>query len=469
MIVLAATGGCLYNISNRIIYLGGNPKSTTISSAYMSSITFPAVTICNLNTLTRSYAVQQNLSSLLKSVIFFTDPFSPNDTVCEDVLADSNIDPALSFGKALFYGRNNFNSFVTECAFLGRECTEDDFMPSFTQLGYCYTFNSGHNSKFEEIEPKTTIGTGTRHGLRLLLNISQDDYAFPTNFDAGVKIAVHPQGEPADPDDIGIAVSPGMNAFIAVRAATFSDTSSTRTCQETDQVNDLNFLEQFYNYSVQACNIDCLYTSIADTCNCTDTEGLSPSREPYRSLPECQATDFCCELSPYAAPPVCSCPLACEYTAYSLSSSYSAFPANFLIDPTLELLEFPVENLTAQERRQIIRDNIIAVNVYFETLNVQVLMTSDLYDIVALLSDIGGQLGLFIGASVISVVEFVVWCFDEAKDRTCRLSDRKTQSAFQMRKKMGEIDTGDLERKDDAIKIGNLVKADQSDTGYQDS
>lgn len=51
--------------------------------------------------------------------------------------------------------------------------------------------------------------------------------------------------------------------------------------------------------------------------------------------------------------------------------------------------------------------------------------TSSSYTVVALLSDIGGQLGLFLGSSVISILEFVTWIMDEIKDRVFGINDQK--------------------------------------------
>ena len=66
---------------------------------------------------------------------------------------------------------------------------------------------------------------------------------------------------------------------------------------------------------------------------------------------------------------------------------------------------------------QIFPTDFLALNVYFETLNIKTQTTSNAYSFIALLSDIGGQLGLFLGVSVISIMEFGTWIVDEIKDR----------------------------------------------------
>ena len=82
--------------------------------------------------------------------------------------------------------------------FSGRVCNASHFTPVFTKLGLCYTFNAGENETVLFAE-----STGTRSGLSLVINIHQSEYVSSDNFDAGVKVAVHPQTEPPLPDDIG--------------------------------------------------------------------------------------------------------------------------------------------------------------------------------------------------------------------------------------------------------------------------
>ncbi|ESN98359.1 hypothetical protein HELRODRAFT_177243 [Helobdella robusta] len=53
------------------------------------------------------------------------------------------------------------------------------------------------------------------------------------------------------------------------------------------------------------------------------------------------------------------------------------------------------------------KDNLLTVEIYFEEFNFQVLSESPSYEVAQFLSDIGGILGLYLGMSFMSVVEFV--------------------------------------------------------------
>ncbi|VDN19529.1 unnamed protein product [Cylicostephanus goldi] len=50
--------------------------------------------------------------------------------------------------------------------------------------------------------------------------------------------------------------------------------------------------------------------------------------------------------------------------------------------------------------------NTLLVEIYYERMNHQVLTESPSYSLVNLVSDIGGQVGLFLGMSIISLLEF---------------------------------------------------------------
>ena len=148
------------------------------------------------------------------------------------------------------------------CVFAGRVCNASHFTPVFTKLGLCYTFNAGENETVHFAE-----STGTRSGLSLLLNIHQSEYVSSDNFDAGVKVAVHPQTEPPLPDDIGVGVPPGRNAFISLRQKDILD-NTRRNCQGKSETSSFDFLRNKYNYSTSSCLVDCLLTSISENCGC---------------------------------------------------------------------------------------------------------------------------------------------------------------------------------------------------------
>ncbi|XP_064649409.1 uncharacterized protein LOC135501299 isoform X2 [Lineus longissimus] len=75
------------------------------------------------------------------------------------------------------------------------------------------------------------------------------------------------------------------------------------------------------------------------------------------------------------------------------------------------------------------RNNFLSMDVYFSELNYELIQQQAAYDIIALLSDIGGSLGLFLGASAISLFELVdLFLFNYAKKKKKENEIRRRQS-----------------------------------------
>ena len=53
--------------------------------------------------------------------------------------------------------------------------------------------------------------------------------------------------------------------------------------------------------------------------------------------------------------------------------------------------------------------NILFISTFFDTLNVEMQTTRGVFSLGALLADIGGDVGLFLRLSVISILEFGSW------------------------------------------------------------
>ena len=419
ILFLTALGVCLYTIIDRILLLASKPTATTISLQRERRLTFPAVTICTLNPVSQAYLQERNLLEFIRNVVDF------DNGPCMQSLENVTVEEGFDFYTLLRDGRHPAEDLFLDCQFEGRRCTHADFLLTITRLGFCYTFNSGRNGTTVEL----TDGAGTSHGLQLVLNISQDTYTGSRRQEAGVKIAVHQQGVPGEPDDIGIGVPPGRNAFISLRERVVIDKSSNRTCQ--DNAVTYNFLQEEYDYSVSACALDCFFSNIANNCNCTEPDIWTP-RDPdlFAVNRMCGAEDSCCVGEQYYTHQDCvpNCPQLCSYTAYSISTSYSAFPTASAFQ--LETLGGNIGFDPTDFNLSYLQNNILAVNIYFEDLNVEREITRNSYTIVSLLADIGGQLGLFIGAGILTIIELCIWIVDEVKDRCCGVSERKLVGWF---------------------------------------
>ncbi len=427
VIVLGASTGCLYNISNRIFYLAGGPTATTLSLERQNNLTFPAISVCNLNHYRRdvSDSIHPELGRTLRNA-FYTEESECNYIV-HDLVERANLSN-LTLSYLTDVSRDPIESFIEACFFSGRRCSYKDFEPISTDTGYCYTFNIQ--------EPfKSSTSTGVRAGLYLALNINQSQYVSSSSFDAGVKVVVHPQNEPPRPEDTGVGVPPGTNSFIGVRQKNIIDNTQRRCLVDTESYN-FDFLP--FDYSTIACGYDCLLVSIAENCGCNY---IPPISNRFNSLPECVLSDLCCAQEQQRVTIDCDCQSSCSTTIYETYNSYSGFPALYIQEDLAELLNISLTDISSDS---------LSVNVYFETLNIETQTTDSSYGVVALLSDIGGQLGLFLGVSVISIMEFGTWIIDEIKSRL--FGDKFSERKLCVCCKRKTIETDNVRHFDSALK-----------------
>ena len=411
--------GCCYTTVDRILHYVSVPTATTVSTVHARSIQFPAITLCNTNSFRKSYLERKNLTELVQSAFQLVITNSSN--FLDEYQNQCSAQKATTAGNATFRqvaveGGQKLEDFVIDCNFVGLPCSiKEEFIPTLTELGLCYTFNSGQNYPLRQVH-----GSGYRHDLEVVLNIEQHQYGATVDNDAGVRVTVHNPEHPPQPLERGISIPPGKGAFISLGARTFEDKSETKTCKAPRSPAEFDFLRN-YNYSFPACLKDCLLRDIADTCQCIDNVIQPLTDGPYAHLPLCNISQLCCVLATLTITEECFCTAECTYTSYDVSTSYSAYPA--LVD---------IEKVAEQYNTtpDIVQHSFIKVHIYFEQLTTIAEVTVRSYGIGSLLSDIGGELGLFLGASIISLTELLTWMLDEIKDRCFGINEKRVMDGI---------------------------------------
>ncbi|KAJ8016288.1 hypothetical protein DPEC_G00005640 [Dallia pectoralis] len=283
----------------------------------------------------------------------------------------------------------------------------------FTRYGKCYTFNAGSDGH----TPLITTKGGMGNGLELMLDIQQDEYlpvwgeTDETSFEAGIKVQIHSQEEPSFIDQLGFGVAPGFQTFVS--------------CQEQRliylpppwgdcKVTPLDS-EFFESYSISACRIDCETRYLVENCNCRMVH--MPGDAPYCTpelYKECAdpALDFLVERDN----DFCVCETPCNMTRYSKELSFVKIPSK-------ASAKYLAKKYNKSE--QYIADNILVLDIFFEALNYETIEQKKAYEVAGLLGDIGGQMGLFIGASILSILELFDYIYEVIKYKLCRCSDKK--------------------------------------------
>lgn len=446
LLFLAATVGCVYNISTQIMFLAGSPTTTEVRFERRDSLPFPAVTICNQSPLNQTALDEKYNASVAMFFSCAIDTFyagtgSSNatnvhahiDSYCGEKSGITSAELQLTISDILKATAFEAEKFIVRCSYNGDasfgECSYKNFTQVATNNGHCYTFNQnflyrcegGHNLGSGQM----VNGAGQRFGLSVWVNIDQANY--PTTLPyAGALIELHRSEIPPRPLQLGFSIPPGLTAFAGLQ---FRKDTFSKCRQSAPQMN-------FYDeYTISTCVLNNLFTRVANKCGCIAPGAPSPC--PSSSLAQRNITAQCtlnqmgCYFDAFldisGGGGDDNCEQECSSEEYASTLSYASFPA------TMYMKELAPNNSSTNKQ------NLVALEVYFEDLVVQLVDEQPAYDAFRLIADIGGQLGLFLGVSLLSVTEFLTWLLDEAKDRLlfCKAARRKSRrnELFSQKKK----------------------------------
>ncbi|XP_018613414.1 acid-sensing ion channel 1C isoform X3 [Scleropages formosus] len=411
---------------NRLHYLLSYPAVTKIHMVWARSMSFPAVTLCNQNLF--------RMSSLTKDDLYHSgywlDLLHVNHSVNRRTLSTLRDDRKQSLLSLLDFSQyappprfnttemvdrlgHQLEDMLLECKFQGENCTYKNFTPVYTRYGKCYTFNSGLDGN----PLLTTLKGGTGNGLEIMLDIQQDEYlpvwgeTDETSYEAGIKVQIHSQDEPPFIDQLGFGVAPGFQTFVSCQQQLLQYLPPPwGDCKSTPIDSEF-----FSTYSITACRIDCETRYLVENCNCrmVHMPGTSSvcTPEQYKDCAD-PALDFLVEKDNN----YCVCETPCNMTRYGKELSMVKIPSK-------ASAKYLAKKFNKTE--QYIADNILVLDIFFEALNYEKIEQKKAYEVAGLLGDIGGQMGLFIGASVLTILEIFDYLYEVFKDKVLGFFIRK--------------------------------------------
>lgn len=389
---------------------------------------FPSITICNTNN------IQANkIKSFYNHDEFIQDlvnrskrhdillPFESYSTYWSYGIENATyILKTRAASKALFPGKID-----GWCTFRSAfNCTESDFADAFHHaiIGVCKTFN--HNGKYQQISP------GPLSGLTMKLFINQSNYAGMAPFDngAGVSIIVHPQDVFPDSIDNGILLQAGTLTRVVINRRVIKRLphpypSKCENRRGTDLLPG--------RYSVQNCFKSFLHAISYTKCGLLDSVVPINLKKDGRDIPAKfqppaikldKADQAACMLKHYreamSGNVKWDCPLPCEEEKFSLSISSSTWPSRADMEyyrPTLGIL-LNKTDIT----EEYIYDNMLSVQIFFESMDYEEIVEVPARTDASLLGSLGGAIGLFIGASLYSVLELLAFVAKTIIKYCCR-------------------------------------------------
>jgi hypothetical protein len=419
--ILLSSGCCAYMVNRTISsYLEFDVVSKFSVINEIPSM-FPTLTFCNIQPFTtvegqifiEDISKKYNLKSF--SAIFNLD-LQSQFYLWTFLLQSNAIVLNATERKKLGY---TFNEMIISCYFETEKCTESDFDYFYSKLyGNCYKFNSGWNSNGHEIPSKTMSKTGKLMGLKLELFLGfNTSIGFIDRF-RGARIIISNRFLPLSIFD-GFDVPLGQETNIHLKReqinrleAPYSDCITNKSIIESKYVKILNSNGNMYRQT--DCIDLCFQVYLIENCKCfeptvynfsynrpcTDIKDNYCLMGSYANFTKKESTYFndCLKL----------CPSECNSVIYSYSSSTSTYPSRAYAE---ELAHLPVIKNKFINKSEIsyekIKENILQVNVFYDTTIVTVKDEVPKMSIEDLVSNIGGTLGLLIGISLLSFIEIL--------------------------------------------------------------
>lgn len=189
------------------------PFSTAKSVKYNQSLTFPAVSLCNLNDMRHSRMLGTKLHQAI-------------------LRRDRNISSQLSgneYKETIRRANHRLEDMLFDCRIDGTDCSSSDFSRFYHKQGdKCFTFNSGTPGyKFVQINK-----IGPQHALEMTINIEFWDY-YDDAVQSGVHLILHGQEETPVTMQ-GEMISPGYITYVEVKKQMVSTGYEYSSKSETD-------------------------------------------------------------------------------------------------------------------------------------------------------------------------------------------------------------------------------------------
>jgi len=303
----------------------------------------------------------------------------------------------------------SINESIIDCEFNSQQCNLSEFeIVDYTDTTgeTCYRFNSKHNAFNQTNSVKNTTRSDSTTGLNLYIytNESYRNGLFK------LAVFIHNQSDWFTTDrayntEDGLMVSSGITTFSIDREFIINLSKPYNDCAKQDTNRFYSKYFQYFirnnlNYKQKDCIDYCIEEYVKLECNC--------------SL-KCEGNNIECKNSlideirnketPIPSECLSGCPIECDSANYKISPYYVGGLTSKLVNEK----NFMIKN---GETLEEFKQNLVYISVYYSSLEykkIEQIPKTELFDLV---SNIGGTLGLFIGVSFLSFIEFFELIFE---------------------------------------------------------
>ncbi|CAF0858103.1 unnamed protein product [Adineta ricciae] len=409
------TGIMIYFITQSIIAYFGYPTQTSVSFVVQRTQPFPAVSFCNYAPI--------RFDKFIGPFINYTNSRNVTDTNDTSTITFTQSGYIRDFIQILFNSGQSVTQYLftlddmlLACIYNGGSCSKSDFSSFISPVhGYCYTFNAKSRSGNQTIRQTTQGGSSGVFQLRLYAHSNQYVPFVSDDVSVGIVIMVHDNDQLPLIDIEGIQLASGgrhklsykkrTNQLLPAPYSECTDKISLPMQALFDRYGDAD-----YSYSQTICYSICTQTFIYHECNCVHPEKFT-TRTIMRPDPCYSAAADRLVNTDSLWNQYCSdCSEACTSSDFTITPS----SASTLSNEYAYIYKFAVENMSvplpadwATSWINWMRKDYISVDIVTETNLVETYTQDPSIGPVDLISNIGGNTGLWIGISFLSLMELV--------------------------------------------------------------
>ncbi|KAK5646215.1 hypothetical protein RI129_004679 [Pyrocoelia pectoralis] len=393
----------------------------------MENVPFPAVTICNSNLAPKNVpylSVDKDVTCSQNKISFIPPDRKSNQL---EYIKEFLLNVSQPCKKMLQTCKWNYGA--------NASC-EDYFNVIATNEGICCTFNmiplkhilryperSELNPSFRahseyrpedwspskgyskdapfNVTPFRSPGPGSIAGLTFTLDADIENYSCSDGYSDGVKILLHNPTQLPNMQNYGFLLPFGYEIQIVYKPIIYDYLPSFEALDFNKRMcyfRNERYLRFYRSYSNNNCRMECLANKTLKECGCV------PFYCPKANdTPICLAANESCvsivkELFEQITEneDSCKCKPTCFQVEYDKVMSYGEITDKFQRKGYLK-----------KKTIDYIRDNIIVVHVFYEITEFSRFTKQEVYGISDMISSVGGILGLFLGFSLLSIVEIV--------------------------------------------------------------
>ncbi|KAF8790660.1 FMRFamide-activated amiloride-sensitive sodium like protein [Argiope bruennichi] len=434
VVLLVGILGCSYEVYRFLTLYFQYPVVITLEVQNTWKQNFPAVTVCNLNRIPVFYydcLLNQN-KSVEECMDYCTsrggyrseETFRPvlPSAIKRYASCSSNFDGVFSKERSQslqFLNRylslskeqrsklgHQSENFIKTCTFNGESCSISNFSNFLSiEFGNCFTFNGNYETKGKTLQ---TPYIGPNSGLELTLNLEVQDYS-PITPSIGARVVIHKSESQPNPEDYGININPGSETSVAIRQTSIYRLPHPYRdkCRNYEEQDSISPKDQ------EDCIRKCMQSANLRRCGCVDP--FLPSEQSFDLCDIQNQTSVCCldevMKSLSKDDPPCPCPLPCESTRYEMTISTALWPARSFYkvkNHSNKICTDSVMHIDEEEQEYLTKKSRIAkLKVFYQTLEKSFYKQEPMFQESELFSQLGGQMGLWLGISLVALFECI--------------------------------------------------------------